>query len=102
MRFMLLSTIVACVALNLSCAAADGTSAPSANGTAAPDPRNEIICKVQPPPLGTRIGGRRICGTRAEWEAQENATRTFVGDSQMRPAVNPGSGHDNMSGPGGH
>lgn len=44
--------------------------------TSANDP-NRVICEVSPPPVGTRIGGSRICHTQQEWteihaEAQKN------------------------------
>jgi hypothetical protein len=95
---MLLSTILACLALNVSCAFADGTSPPTANGATAPDPNFQIVCKDQPPPLGTRIGGGRVCKTRIEWAAQEGAARTMFHDAQDQASINPGSGRESLPG----
>ncbi len=29
---------------------------------------DEVICRYEPAPTGTRLGKRRICATRAEWD----------------------------------
>ena len=34
----------------------------------AKEKRNKIICKRQPPPAGTRLGGKKVCATQAEWD----------------------------------
>ncbi|MGA9796371.1 MAG: hypothetical protein WBQ17_12655 [Rhizomicrobium sp.] len=34
---------------------------------------NEVVCKNEPPPTGTRIGGERVCKTNREWLADEDA-----------------------------
>jgi hypothetical protein len=31
---------------------------------------NEIICKTMAPETGTRLGARRVCQTRHEWDMQ--------------------------------
>lgn len=63
---------------------------------AASDPADTIICRNIPPPLGTRIGGRRECATRREWQFQEDMARGMVHDAQIKPAMNPGSGFENL------
>ncbi len=43
------------------------------------DPKT-TVCKKFPPPIGSRIGARRICMTRAEWKTQrEEILRTMDG-----------------------
>jgi hypothetical protein len=32
---------------------------------------NAYVCKKLPPPVGTRLGARQICKTRANWELLE-------------------------------
>lgn len=44
---------------------------------------NAMICKSLPPATGTRIGGRRICKTQAQWDrdrqrAQDSLSKTQV------------------------
>jgi hypothetical protein len=44
-----------------------------------------IICKTEPPEVGSRLGKRKICKTRREWRAEE---RDSTADSRwptMRP-----------------
>ncbi|MEQ9663805.1 MAG: hypothetical protein RLN87_14815 [Parasphingopyxis sp.] len=43
---------------------------------------NEILCRRQPPPTGSRIGGRNICKTRAEWERLQREARNEIEDAQ--------------------
>jgi hypothetical protein len=47
-----------------------------------PDPMKKI-CKKEPPPIGSRLGATRICGTAAEWEARERASND-MGDHIAR------------------
>jgi hypothetical protein len=34
---------------------------------------NEVMCKNEPPPTGTRTGGMRVCKTNREWLQDEDA-----------------------------
>lgn len=34
--------------------------------------QNKIICESLPPPTGTRLGGRRVCMTKAQWDRQHH------------------------------
>jgi hypothetical protein len=36
----------------------------SRDALARPD---EVVCRVVPPPLGSRLGAKRTCATRAQW-----------------------------------
>lgn len=35
------------------------------------DPGDEVVCRHLPPPTGSMIGGRSVCATKRQWEAQE-------------------------------
>jgi len=61
------------------------TAQPAATGTApraAAQP--QFICKKTEPRLGSRIGGRKICRTAAQWRALQEASREYVEDVQGR------------------
>ena len=55
----------------------------------APDP-NEKICEdiVQ---TGSRIGAKRFCGTRAEWEDKKRQDREATEKAQLMPCVRNGT-----------
>ena len=60
----------------------------------AADP-NEKICQdiVM---TGSRLATKRICATRAEWEAKQQQDKDVVNDIQRKPCMpthNDGSGH---------
>jgi hypothetical protein len=83
---------VACGALLVSAAPALAQTQPttgSAPTAKAKDP-NRVICeKVQD--TGSRIGGKRICMTAAQWEEQRRRDRQYVEDAQQR-SLEPNSG----------
>lgn len=56
--------------------AADEAAAPSAND------RNEVVCKSLAPNTGTRLGARKTCLTRAEWEQRMQRDQEHVRQSQ--------------------
>ncbi len=64
------------VALALTqAAAADPAPPPTAATTVAPatvkaNPDEKVVCKYQTP-AGSRLGGKRVCMTQADWKAQE-------------------------------
>jgi|1185.fasta_scaffold427166_2 invasion protein IalB len=69
------------------------TAAPAQPAPAAPkakDP-NRIICERQEE-IGSRLGGKKICKTAAEWDAERRANREVVDDWQRNPGVGPPSG----------
>ena len=62
----------------------------SAQGTVR-DP-NEKICQVIKP-TGSRLGGKKICATRAEWEEQKRQDREATEKAQTQVCViNPLTG----------
>ncbi len=66
--------------------------------TAALDP-NEVVCKSEAAPTGSRLGGRHICQTRHEWDEQyqEAASRTMNTQTHSAlsaaPIMGAGGGH---------
>jgi len=65
--------------------------APSA-GTAPPaakveDPNKKICQRVEE--IGTRLGDRRVCKTKAEWAAERAATRNDVERAQQNASYKP-------------
>lgn len=61
--------------------------------TPANDP-NRVSCEMSPPPVGTRIGGSRICHTQQEWNEIHAAAQKTVNDLQNNglKAQTPGGG----------
>jgi hypothetical protein len=64
-------------------AAADAPPAPLPNE--AGEGANKVTCKRFPPPVGTRLGERKICKTQAEWKAERQDTRELMDRIQRDP-----------------
>jgi hypothetical protein len=103
MRSKIVGASLVCAALGLfsiaGAAQADDTlkvttpgAAPATVATATPDPLDKVVCRMQPPPLGTRIGRAAVCQTQREWNAMEGGAQSRFHDVQMRNNVgNPGN-----------
>ena len=52
-------------------------SQPPANAadSAPPDDKDPIVCRTFPPPLGSRIGERKICHKLSEWNRMQQQTQ---------------------------
>lgn len=59
-------------------AAADGTAP-----TASTDKGSKMICR-EVDETGSRLGGKRVCMTRDQWEEQKRAARSTVEGAQAR------------------
>ncbi|MEJ0044395.1 MAG: hypothetical protein WDM81_20190 [Rhizomicrobium sp.] len=72
--------------------AAPGTvTAPGAVAAIPADPdADKVICKDLPPPTGSRLGGRRVCLTKAVWQDMARVGQDNVGRMQ-RGGVSGGS-----------
>ena len=57
-----------------------------ANNQAQPaqEGENKIVCKKLPPPIGSRIGPRKICKTVANWRRQAQDADDATGEIQRR------------------
>ena len=51
---------------------------------------NEVVCERQEE-LGSRLGSKRVCATRAEWQERRQQDRMQVDRTQM--SVSPDAGH---------
>ena len=73
---------------------ATGTTATTQAPASAPasDP-DQIICKSQAAPTGSRLGGHRECHTQKEWDAQQQDSRKNLEDAQTRGLQGGMSGH---------
>ena len=61
----------------------------AANSAAAPKAApnlNERVCEVIVP-TGSRLGGKRFCATRAEWEDKRRQDRDAIEKAQLSPCV---------------
>jgi hypothetical protein len=65
------------------------TLAAAASATATPPTtvdkgQNTRVCKRFPPPVGTRLGERKICKTKAEWDQERAETMMIIGKAQQQ------------------
>ena len=70
-----------------SAAVAQNSPSRSTTGGEGPDP-NQRICRSMGE-TGSRLGGQRICMTRAEWEAQKRDTQTAIERAQTNRVHRP-------------
>lgn len=62
-----------------------GSAAPALADDAKPRPKadpNRLICEDQPV-LGSRLGGKRVCLTRAQWDDKYRQERQMIERSQV-------------------
>jgi hypothetical protein len=85
LKLFLLAALLGTVALPIS---AQVTSVSSDRPTKAPTDPNKKICE-RVEETGTRLGGRRICMTAAEWEARRASDRTELERAQQNPGFKP-------------
>lgn len=45
----------------------------------------KVICKKLKPPTGTRLGGRRVCKTKSEWEFIYEQNKIYLRELQSTP-----------------
>jgi hypothetical protein len=73
--------LVAGAALSLASAAFAADASP-ATAQASNDP-NEVICKDAAAETGSMLGKRRICMSRAQWQAQQDSDRQEINNAQQ-------------------
>ena len=56
------------------------------NDAKADDPAT-VRCKRLPPPVGSRVGGKRVCKTNAAWRLEKEAAGAAARENQERSAV---------------
>ena len=47
----------------------------------------EQVCKRLPPPVGSRVRGRRVCKTQAQWDAEQAAAEAMARETQQRGSL---------------
>ena len=55
------------------------------------DSDNKVVCKKEPPPVGTRMGGRKVCRTVAEWRRIAAVARETTEEIQGSKVPEPAS-----------
>ena len=45
---------------------------------------NKTVCKRFPPPVGTRLGERKICKSKAEWDKERTDNMVLIGQRQAQ------------------
>ena len=65
---------------SLALAAVSGDTAPAASNT---DKGSKMICR-EVDETGSRLGGKRVCMTRDQWEEQKRAARSDVERAQSQ------------------
>jgi len=48
------------------------------------DDANTVICKNEAPATGSRLGTRRVCHTKAQWDQMRQDAREAVEQQQLR------------------
>jgi predicted secreted protein len=69
------------VALAEPASAQDGPSGPPVTLSDPADPAEDKVCRREEV-TGSRLAGRRICKTRAQWKAEEDALRNSMDQLQ--------------------
>lgn len=62
-------------------------NAQDADGAVQETAKEEVICKREPPPPGSRISGKRVCLTAEQWAARETQHGDELREAQQRSAV---------------
>ena len=70
-----------------------GSMAVSAQAAPAPVAKSasteKIICKKEPPKIGSRLGVTRFCGTERDWRAREQSTKDMRMEVERQQAQRP-------------
>jgi hypothetical protein len=85
-QFVALSLTVFLAVPALADATASAAPAqPGAAATTEDDHLDEMSCRKQPAPTGSRIAGKTVCMTNREWLAVWNASKSATQDMQNKP-----------------
>lgn len=66
---------------------APAAATPAAQAAQASVDLDEIVCKAEDPPTGTRLGARRVCQTQREWNEQRDRERQAIMNAQSKDRV---------------
>jgi hypothetical protein len=56
------------------------SGAPPQTGASDPD---QVVCRITPPPTGTRLGGGHVCHTQREWDERQKEAQKELMERQM-------------------
>lgn len=94
-EFSIATAAAALLFIPLSAASADDDKGVVANeDSAAADNDETIRCKRVPPPVGSRLGAKKICKTNAAWRLEREAAAAAARENQDRS----GTGNTRTSG----
>jgi invasion protein IalB len=89
LSFVLMFTVAAPAAAQITFQSAP-TAAPPATAASTKDP-NRVICERQEE-IGSRLGGKKVCKTAAEWDEERRQQRDTVEKFQQQATGVPSSG----------
>jgi hypothetical protein len=50
---------------------------------------DKVVCRKEPPPVGSRLGGRKVCRTVKEWRRIDEDARAAAGEMQQQGRGDP-------------
>ena len=87
MRFLMVVASGAMAVPAMASAALQDNSDEAAEAEGVINSSNRIVCRRMPPPVGSRIGGRRICATEAQWSRYEDESQNLLNEVFNRSKV---------------
>lgn len=51
------------------------------------DDDDTVRCKRLPPPVGSRMGGKRVCRTNAQWRLEKETNEAGARENQQRGTI---------------
>jgi hypothetical protein len=89
---LMVAAAALCIAPAAFAADPDQAAAPTATAATAPAVKakkdSDIICKYQQP-VGSRLGGKKVCMSRYDWQQQSNQARDTMSYRTPTPGMNP-------------
>ena len=89
MRSPIIALIACAAPLLIAAQTAAPQHAPAAQQASSSAPAgskaNDVVCKKFPPPVGTRIGSRKICKTQAEWDFIRAQDQEVIDQALKKP-----------------
>ena len=80
------------ISLASSAVLAAGATAMTVPEPPEPPKKERVICRTQEK-MGSRLGGKRVCNTKARWAEIERDSMSAVRDFQQQRGSNPTNGN---------
>lgn len=94
-KYLTIAAGAAALFLLPASASADGEKGVIADeDSAAANDAATVVCKRQPPPVGSRLGSKKVCKTNAAWKLERDAAGSAARENQDRS----GTGNTRTSG----